>query len=177
MPPWRLVGETWQDDFPVEKCFPWRRMGNPERNAENFFSSFRREAGEASIEFVGIVLGLLIPLVYLVLVFFQVQAGLYAAEMAAASSARILTDHPHTGARAAQLAVELAASDQGLPVNGVRYVLTCDTANCPQPGSSGSIKVSVKVPLPVVGSLVQGMFPTDISLSSVHPIKWGMHGA
>lgn len=137
----------------------------------------REESGEATLEFVGVVLGLLVPLIYLILVFFQIQAGMYAAEAGAAASARILTDHPQSGTTAAELAVKLAASDQGLPVEGAVFNLTCEAGNCPAPGSRGEVKVKVQVPLPIAGTLLEGLIPAELSLSSIHPIQWGEHGA
>lgn len=142
-----------------------------------FLERWRDESGEATIEFVGVALGLLIPLIYLILAFFQVQAGMYAAEMGAATGARILSEHPHTGLEAAKLAAQLAASDQGLPVEGVEFSLSCESNQCPEAGARGTVKVSLKVPLPVVGTVAESMFPASINLSSVHPIQWGEHGA
>ncbi len=147
------------------------------RLSARFWERMAEESGEATIEFVGVVLGLLVPLVYLILVFFQIQAGLYAAEAGAAASARILTEHPQTGTTAAELAVQLAASDQGLPVGGTAFSLVCETGDCPAAGSRGEVSVNVQVPLPVVGTLLDGLIPAEISLSSTHPIQWGEHGA
>lgn len=137
----------------------------------------REESGEATLEFVGITMMLLIPLVYLILAFFQVQSGLYAAEAGAAGAARILTLHPETGVSSASLAVQLAAADQGLPAGQARYSLDCVTGSCPAPGSRGTVRVNLQVPLPLVGTMLQGSFPASLPLSAEHPIQWGEHGA
>lgn len=137
----------------------------------------REESGEATLEFVGITMMLLIPLVYLILAFFQVQSGLYAAEAGAAGAARILTLHPETGVSSANLAVQLAAADQGLPAGQAHYTLDCVTGSCPAPGSRGIVHVSVEVPLPLVGTMLQGSFPASLPLSAEHPIQWGEYGA
>lgn len=154
-----------------------RAMAGPFTRKSRLGSRWREESGEATIEFVGVVLGLLVPLVYLILVFFQVQAGIFAAETGAAASARILTEHPHTGMDAARLAIQVAAADQGIPVDGASFSLRCESVSCPDAGSRGVVEVHLKVPLPVVGAIAKGMFPTDITLNSVHPIQWGAHGA
>lgn len=137
----------------------------------------REESGEATLEFVGITMMLLIPLVYLILAFFQVQSGLYAAEAGAAGAARILTLHPETGVSSASLAVQLAAADQGLPAGQAHYTLDCVTGPCPAPGSRGTVRVNLQVPLPLVGTMLQGSFPASLPLSAEHPIQWGEHGA
>lgn len=137
----------------------------------------REESGEATLEFVGITMMLLIPLVYLILAFFQIQSGLYAAEAGAAGAARILTLHPETGVDSASLAVQMAAADQGLPAGQAQYTLDCVTGPCPAPGSRGIVHVSVEVPLPLVGTMLQGSFPASLPLSADHPIQWGEHGA
>lgn len=137
----------------------------------------REESGEATLEFVGITMMLLIPLVYLILAFFQVQSGMYAAEAGAAGAARILTLHPETGVDSASLAVQMAAADQGLPAGQAQYTLDCVTGPCPAPGSRGIVHVSVEVPLPLVGTMLQGSFPASLPLSADHPIQWGEHGA
>lgn len=154
-----------------------RAMAVPFTRKSRWQQYWRNESGEATIEFVGVVLLLLVPLLYLILVFFQVQAGLYAAETGAAASARILTEHPHTGMEAAQLAIQVAAADQGIPVEGVSFSLSCESESCPDAGSRGVVEVQLKVPLPVVGAIAKGMFPTEVTLNSVHPIQWGAHGA
>lgn len=154
------------------------KFGNPisqKRSQRN--QSLQGESGEATIEFVGLTITLLIPLVYLILIFFQIQAGLYAAEAGAEGAARILTLHPDTGVEAADTALRLAVEDQGLPVDSVTYSLDCDAGDCPEAGSTGTIHVSLDVPLPLVGNLLQGSLPTNLTLHSEHPIKWGEHGA
>lgn len=166
--------------FGFMRCLPQsrhRRGARLSKSQKPGRLHWRDESGEATIEFVAVVLGLLVPLVYLLVVFSQIQAGIYAAEAGAAASVRILTEHPHTGMPAAQLATKLAVADQGLPVEGVSFSLRCETTTCPDAGSRGVVEVNLKVPLPVVGALAAGMFPSDINLSCVHPIQWGEHGA
>lgn len=137
----------------------------------------REESGEATVEFVGITMMLLIPLVYLILAVFQIQSGLYAAEAGAAEAARILTLHPETGVSAANLAVQMAAGDQGLPAEKAQYSLECLTGSCPAASSRGIIRVSLQVPLPLVGTMLQDSFPASLTLNAEHPIQWGEHGA
>lgn len=135
------------------------------------------ESGEATIEFVTVVLLLLVPLVYFILALFTVQSGMYAAEAGAAASARILTEHPENGKAAAKTAVQLAVADQSLDVQKVSFSLHCDTGKCPQAGSTGTLSVNLRVSLPVVGTLLEGFLPAEIPLQAKHPIKWGEHGA
>lgn len=134
------------------------------------------ESGEATLEFVGVTLIVLVPLVYLVLAFFQIQAGMYAAEAGVAQATRILTEHPHIGMEAAQLGVELAAKDQGIPVDNARLQLLCES-DCPAAGVSGRLRVDITVPLPVIGPLLEGLIPAQIPVSAEHTIRWGEYGA
>ena len=84
----------------------------------------REERGSAVVEFLGVTLVLLLPLVYLVLTLGQIQAAAFAAEAAARESGRVLSheaDLPTAAARA-QTAVELAFGDhaRNLVVNSTK---------------------------------------------------------
>lgn len=72
--------------------------------------------GSALIEFVGVSVILLVPIVYLLLSVFQVQRGAFAASQAAREAGRAFATAPTTaeGMRRAQRAAELAFQDQGI---------------------------------------------------------------
>lgn len=137
----------------------------------------RIESGDATIEFIGVFLGLMVPLIYFVMAFFQIQAGMFAAESGAAQATRILTDHPDIGLERAELAMNLAAMDQGLGSNRAHLTLKCDSAACPEAGSRGIIETRVDVPLPLLSKILPASIPAAVTLRATHPIQWGAHGA
>lgn len=97
-----------------------RRLGDPER-------------GSAVVEFLGVSLVLLVPLVYLVLTMARIQAASFAAEGAAREAGRLIAqaETMADGVAAAQLGVELAFADQGLDVDAASSLtITCSVPDC-----------------------------------------------
>lgn len=77
----------------------------------------REEGGNAVIEFIGMSVLFLVPLVYLTLTFFTIQGAAFAAEGAAREAGRILSLGGDTGREAAELATRLAFEDFDLGVS------------------------------------------------------------
>ena len=59
------------------------------------------DRGEATVEFIGLVAVLVIPIVYLVVALAQIQAGLFAVEAGAREAARVLAEDPGASQTAA----------------------------------------------------------------------------
>jgi hypothetical protein len=129
------------------------------------------ERGSAVVEFLGVSLLLLVPIVYLVLTLAQVQAAAFAAEGAAREAGRILAraETLEDGAGAARLAVELAFEDQGLDVDGAGALqVSCTEEPCLAPGARVVITVATSVDLPLVPDVVVDAVPATVPVSATH---------
>lgn len=127
------------------------------------------DAGSAVVEFLGVSLLLLVPLVYLVLTLGRVQAAAFAGEGAAREAGRIVTRSAtfEEGVGRARAAVELAFLDQGLAVSGSQALrVSCETDPCLTPGGRIVAEVSSDVPLPGVPAALSGALPTHVPVSA-----------
>lgn len=106
------------------------------------------EAGEASIEFLGVVMILVVPVFYLIATLGVVQSAVFASEAAARNAARIVADNMDR-TDVAVIQGRLTFDDYGVGVTP-HMSFTCVAGNC-QPGV-GSVQVSVdaQVPLPLL---------------------------
>lgn len=129
----------------------------------------RPDAGSAVVEFLGLALLLLVPLVYLILTLARVEAAVFAAEGAAREAGRLVVsaaDDEEAASRAAR-AVELAFADQGIDVRGAdALTLTCDDAPCVTPGGRVVVEVRAVVPLPGVPQFVLGAVPAQVPVAA-----------
>lgn len=131
----------------------------------------REEAGSAVVEFLGVSLVLLLPLVYLVLTLGQVQAAAFAAEAAARESGRVLSqarDLP-TAVGQAHHAVALAFGDHGISVDPAAALsITCSDDPCLSPGGQIHVAVAASVRLPLVPDFLAGAMPLEVPVEAVH---------
>ena len=110
-----------------------------------------QEHGNASVEFIGWTLLLVVPVVYLLVALAQVQAASFAVASAADAAARILEVQEGPGALPhAQAAVGLALSDQGVDADPVQAL----HVECAEPTCTGQVFVRVEatVSLPLLAS-------------------------
>ncbi|PFG19190.1 pilus assembly protein [Serinibacter salmoneus] len=107
------------------------------------------ERGSALVEFLGVTVLLLVPLVYLVLTLVQLQAAAFAAEGAARDTGRILATGggPERVGDLAAHNVELAFADHGFEVDGASALQVQCEASC-APGEQVLVMVTTSVPLP-----------------------------
>lgn len=120
------------------------------------------EAGTATIEFIGVTLLLLLPLLYLLLAVFSVQRAAFAVTQAAREAGRAYSTAPTSaaGMQRARYAARLAMSDQGVAdATTVRFApegadcdsSTADGAASLSPGARFVVCVRSSAPLPVGG--------------------------
>lgn len=124
--------------------------------------------GSSVIEFLGLSLILLVPLVYLVLTLGRLEAATFATEGAAREAARtyVGSDSAEEGAARAVAAVGIALRDQGFHDDPARALtLTCSALPCLAPGSDVSARIEVRVPLPFVPSFVRDVIPLEVPVS------------
>ena len=127
------------------------------------------EDGSSVIEFLGLSLVLLIPLVYLVLTLGRLEAAMFASEGAAREAARtyVAADSADEGAERAAAAVGIALRDQGFDDDpATALLLTCSAVPCLAPGSAVSARIEVRVPLPFVPSFVRDVIPLEVPVSA-----------
>lgn len=138
-------------------------------------SRIAHEGGNAVVEFVGLAVILLIPLVYLVLTLSVMQAASFAADTAARQSARITATESDPEQRAARLGTlaQQVSSDYGvsLPVEAIK--VTCNADPCTAPGAVVRVDVSIPVSLPGLGSL--GIETGVASIEASHVQRAGEH--
>jgi hypothetical protein len=127
------------------------------------------EAGNAVVEFLGLALLMLVPLVYLIVALAQVQAGVFAAEGAAREAGRLVVraeDLP-TGVERARSAVVLAFGDHGIDVAPAEALgLRCEADPCLTPGARIVVVVRAGVPLPGVPETLRGAVPAVVPVSA-----------
>lgn len=128
------------------------------------------ESGNAIVEFLGVALLLLVPLIYLIFVLARVQAATYAVQGAAQDVGRayVLSDSTEQGAERGSAAVRLALLDQGFGATEGQLELSCSQINCLAPGGTITASVTVPVPLPGVPSVMQNYVPVSIPVSATH---------
>src|SRR5690606_24026250 len=132
------------------------------------------------VEFLGVSLLLLVPLVYLVVAMAQVQAGSFAAEIAAREAARAavvggvaaledgatLNSALAAGARRADAVTALTVEDFGLGHDAAEVRLACSSTPCFRPGSDITAEVTIEVTLPGVPAMVAEWMPLSVTVSS-----------
>lgn len=126
------------------------------------------QQGSAMVEFLGVALILLIPLVYLVVTLGRVQAGAFAAEGAATGAVRALVtaESAAVGATRADAAVRLALTDQGFAPGEGALTLECSASPCLTPGAAVGAVVRVEVPLPLLPDAVRGWVPLSVPVEA-----------
>ncbi|GAB6858494.1 hypothetical protein JCM13591A_25990 [Microbacterium xylanilyticum] len=112
------------------------------------------EDGSAALEFIGLGVILLVPLVYLVLALGAIQGQLLGAESAARHAARMMSaasDGAEASARA-DAAVRSAIEEYGMDAGSVDVDIQCAPAGaaCPSAGATVVVTVTAKVALPFV---------------------------
>ena len=118
------------------------------------------ERGDASVEFLGILVVLVIPVLYIVLAIGQVSAGAMAVDAGAREAARILAQD--SGRRAdAERAVALIVEDFGVDAS---------CAACASSEGAIEVSVSVRVPLPFLPAWL-GTLGVTVSSSASAPVR------
>lgn len=126
------------------------------------------DAGNAIVEFLGVALVLLVPVVYLVLVLGRIQAASFAVDGAAREAARAVVTAPDSEAAAqlAAAAVALALGDQGFEGDPADVLhVTCSDV-CLDPGTTVIVEVALDVTLPGVPGWLQGAVPLSIPVTA-----------
>jgi hypothetical protein len=136
----------------------------------------RDQAGSAIVELVWLCWLLLIPLVYLIVTFFEVQEASYGVTEAARSAGRayILSPDLATAQARAFEAARVALADQQVDLRRGELTVVCRPTpmSCLRPGSTVEIRIRLSVPLPLAPSL-GGSPAASVSVSASHTEPFG----
>lgn len=125
------------------------------------------DRGEATVEFIGFVAVLVIPIVYLVVALAQIQAGLFAVEAGAREAARVLAEDPGASQTAAAQ-VECAFSD--FHVHGSPSIHT-DCQVCEGLDRDVRVTVSTSIPLPLIPRWFSDRAAFPVSATSMSRVE------
>lgn len=103
----------------------------------------RRDAGNATVEFIGIAVALMVPLAYAIVAMAQLQSAVFAVEGAAqmATRAYVQSRSDAIGRYAAARSAAIAGRNHGLIITMDNVTIACDVANCLTPGTPVRISV------------------------------------
>lgn len=135
------------------------------------------ERGNAVVEFCYLAILFLIPLVYIMLAVFDVQAAAYGVSAATREAGRAFTLANSVGeaeTRARQ-AADYALRDQGLSIGEVDFSFTCP-GGCLQPDSTVVVTITRTVPLPFIPDAIGGPL-ASIPVTSTHTTPFGRYRA
>ena len=128
----------------------------------------RDDDGNALVEFVFLAVLLMLPLLYVLMTAFQVQAAAFGATEAARQAGRAfaVSDSVEAGQAGAASAAALAMQDQGVRDSGPPEI-ACAQA-CLTPGSTVTVTVRYRVPLAFLGALFDRSTAPAIPVTAVH---------
>ena len=128
------------------------------------------DAGNAIVEFVYLAILLMVPLVYVLLTVFRVQAASYAVASAAREAGRVFAtsaDVEDAGSRA-YTAASIVMRDSGLRLPPEDLTITCSIRQCLVPGARVHVVVEHQVALPWLPRLLAERAPAVVQVSSRH---------
>lgn len=129
------------------------------------------EEGSAIVEFLGLGITLLIPVLYGILTIFSLQSSAMAAHAASAQVVLYVQEQPQDSSVGPDLAQRLAvhaAADYGVEPSDVSVSLSCASGECVS-GTKAYATVTVQARLPLLPSFMgSGVIPV-----SSHATSWG----
>ncbi|WP_165544534.1 1-hydroxy-2-methyl-2-(E)-butenyl 4-diphosphate synthase [Schaalia vaccimaxillae] len=115
------------------------------RRLSDLYKRSVRDEGEATVEFVALMVIVVVPVLYLILALAQVQASVLACEAASREAVRILAQDPAEEA-VARAQVSLAFQDFGVD-EGVDTTIGCQVCSGANRNVTVSVRTSVRLPL------------------------------
>jgi len=128
------------------------------------------EGGNAIVEFVFLAVLLMVPLVYVLLTVFKVQAAAYAVSSAAREAGRVYATSIELDAAGprAFAAANLVMADSNITLDPDDVSITCSSTPCLQPGSQVNVVLRYQVPLPLVPRFFANHAPASVKVTSRH---------
>ena len=150
---------------------PVRSLRRRLHGAGSFDGAGTGESGNAIVEFVYLAVLLMVPLVYVLLTVFKVQAAAYAVSSAAREAGRVYAtaDSVDEAGPRARAAAEIVMADSRLGLAADQLRITCTPDPCGlEPGSRVNVVLTYDVALPLVPSFFAGRAPASVQVSSRH---------
>ncbi len=124
------------------------------------------ERGSATIEFLVVTIGFLVPLVALAVTVSDVSSATLASTTAARQAVRAFTRAETTaaGLRSVAATTELVLNDHGLAANEWSFDVDCSATTCLRRGSIDTVTVRVIVPLRFVPQLPGLVLPASVTV-------------
>ena len=122
------------------------------------------EEGSAIVEFLGLGITLLIPVLYGILTIFSLQSSVMAAHAASAQVVLYVQEQPQDSS----VGPEHAAADYGVEPSDVSVSLSCASGECVS-GTKAYATVTVQARLPLLPSFMGG----GVIPVSSHATSWG----
>ena len=130
------------------------------------------DRGNVVVEFAAIVVAAMLPVAYLGSACWDVARTQLALRTAAhaASRAYVLSGTLQTAQRRAASVVAVSLADAGVSAAGVRRIVSCSQSPCLTPGGYVTVRLaaSVRVAVPVAGSVAVSISAADTSVVDVH---------
>ena len=139
-----------------------RRCGRPSAVADD---------GNAIVEFVYLALLLMLPLVYVLLTVFRVQAAAFAVSSAAREAGRVYATSDSLDAAPVRSfeAARIVMADSRLELDPSQLEIVCSPSPCRlQPGSQVRVVMTYQVALPLVPRFFSDRAPASVRVSSRH---------
>ncbi len=129
------------------------------------------DSGAAVVEFVVLVVLALVPLVYVVLAAMEVQSAAYAVTQGAREAGRAFAqaDSPAQAMSDARTAARIALADQGFDSAPDSLRIDC-AGPCLAPGSTVTVRLGVRVPLPFLPDSLASTTPGAVPVSAEHVV-------
>lgn len=130
----------------------------------------RDDSGSAIVEFLGLAVLLLLPLVYVLLTVFSVQRAAYAVSSASREAARVFVaaEDSATGEARAAAAVEIVLRDSGLSAGPGSMEVSCSARPCLTPGATVTVVLLHEVALPLSPPFLAQAVPASVSVTGQH---------
>jgi Flp pilus assembly protein TadG len=128
------------------------------------------QSGNAIVEFVYLALLLMVPLVYVLITVFRVQAASYAVSSAAREAGRVYATSStiDDADGRAFAAAQMVMADSHLSLDSEQLRITCSTHPCLKPGSQVNVVMTYNVALPLVPRFFSERAPASIRVTSRH---------
>lgn len=129
----------------------------------------RDERGSAVLEFIVIAVAVLMPLVYIVMSIATVHSASMASSQAVREATRAFTmaENSNSAMSSAHQAAHIALANHGFTLDPQALVVRCN-GGCLVPGSSVSVALDWRVPLPWLPESLRG--PADVRVTAAHTL-------
>lgn len=130
------------------------------------------DRGSAIVEFLGIGIGMLVPIVYILVAVAGVQAGVFASTQAVREAGRafVSSSTPEEAHRRAVAAARMAFEDHAIPLPDDALTVTCHGGPCLVPGTDVIVDVRWQVALPWLPDGIAGPAPSLVPIHARHRV-------